>query len=61
MNSELKQYIVFAIMDYPSGGGGLGDIHDSFDDLESARKCIKSLEYWDQTYIINKDTWEDVE
>jgi len=61
-----KKYIVFAFFDYyPSGG--LGDIKESFDDLEEARKFTTPTydDYmgdvlYDNYEIVDRDTWEIV-
>lgn len=61
---KYKKYIVFGYYDYyPSGG--LGDIKNSFNDLNEARDYCEIVPKDDVLYdnynIVDRDTWEEIE
>lgn len=58
-NTSRKKYILFQFNDcYPSGG--VGDIQKDFDTISEAKDYIASSCY-DNSQLINRDTWEEVD
>jgi hypothetical protein len=55
---KYKKYILFQFgYYYPTGG--LGDISESFDNLEEAQEYA-SKERYDFAEVVDRDTWETV-
>ena len=56
---KYKKYILFQFDDYyPSGG--LWDIKGSFDTIEEAKDNWSCRPSYDQSEIVDRDTWEIV-
>ena len=59
MTHKYKKYIVFQYDDYYPGGG-LTDIKGDCDTIEEAKALSGSSFQYDNTEIVDRDTWEIV-